>query len=175
MSEVLEALCARAGRYVGQGINHEGEPFTGRLELRAVVGLRGVVLEFVASGVKGEVFHEEHTLIAPAADGQPALVTLSNNAPGLLVLPQRTDVAPHGEGCERVAFALGDPEERETLRLEQALDLWTDGDVSYRFAWGMPGGEFAERSAVRLRPEAAVGAEFMVVDASGAPGPTAPA
>jgi len=39
---VLAALEPFAGSYEGQGINHEGEPFTGRLQLQAVVDGRGL-------------------------------------------------------------------------------------------------------------------------------------
>jgi hypothetical protein len=38
--------------------------------------------------------------------------------------------------------------------MEIAIDLHPGGDLGYRFAWGLPGGEFAPRSGVRMRPDA---------------------
>jgi hypothetical protein len=42
MNNVVKALLAYKGEYEGQGINHEGQPFVGRLSLRPVVHDKGI-------------------------------------------------------------------------------------------------------------------------------------
>lgn len=151
MSEILQALLARAGSYRGEGTNHEQQTFIGRFDLRSVVEDRGVCIEFTATGVDDdEVYHREFTLVAPGADSTLDMVTLSNNAPSTLTLELRR--AGEEEGSERtIVFGIGAPEASDTLRMEVALDLWPGGELTYRFSWGLPGGEYAPRSSVRMK------------------------
>jgi len=148
LNDVIAELCARRGRFHGQGVNHDGQPFTGRLRLVPVVERAGVTLELVATGDGGEVYHREHSLLAPDARGTLTLWSLSDNAPGLLALALRREEP--GEG-RALVFGVGDPEDGQAFRMEVRLELHDDGDLGYRFAWGLPGGPFAPRSGLRLR------------------------
>jgi hypothetical protein len=147
----IDALRDRAGRYTGRGINHDQQPFEGTLELSSVVSGKGLALTFTATGDDGTVYHEEHSVIGPGFDGALGLWTLCNNAPGMTALALRRD--GEVEGCRRsLVFGVGDPDDEGSFREEIALDLHADGSLGYRFAWGLPGGEFAPRSGLRLSP-----------------------
>lgn len=148
MKDVIEALIARRGTFVGEGVNHDGQPFTGRLKLAPVVDGAGLSLEFTARGEGGEVYHRERSTLAPGPDGALTLWSLSNNAPGLLALPLRRDVP--GE-ARALVFGVGDPDDGDAFRMEVTLELQPGGQLGYRFAWGLPGGEFAPRSGLTLR------------------------
>ncbi len=47
-------------------------------------------------------------------------------------------------------FGFNTPSDRSTFREEITLDLWPNQELSYTYSWGMPGGEFKERSGVRM-------------------------
>lgn len=148
----VEELLTRAGSYVGEGTNHEGERFSGELRLSAVGSRNGLSLWFRATGVEGAVYHEEHTLIGTRPDGRPALWTLNSNVPFLLehVLVESSD-------SSSFRFRFGDPAASDTFREEIILTPHEDGRLTYAFFWGMPGGEFAERSAVTMAPTSNTG------------------
>lgn len=139
----------RSGRYRGEGINHEGQPFSGALELRSLLGQRAWALTFSAQGAGGEDYHREETLLGPGPEGAPLLVSLNTNDPLLRSYALRR--AEAREGVRRWVFGWGSPAARETYRCEISLEVYPNGDLGYRYAWGLPGGEFAERSGVRLR------------------------
>lgn len=148
MTDAIAELVERAGTYRGEGINHDRQPFVGTLTLRAVAGVPGVALEFMARGEGGEVFHAEHTLIGPGEGGRPTLVTLGSNGGGLLVLPLRREEAE--ADTRTLVFGVGDPADRAAFRMEVAVDLHPDGALGYRYSWGLPDGDFAPRSGLRL-------------------------
>ena len=50
-----------------------------------------------------------------------------------------------------VRAALSHPADKNSFRMAVALTRWPDGDISYVYSWGLPGGEFAERPGVRMR------------------------
>lgn len=154
MSEVLDALLARVGEYRGEGKNHEDQAFIGTFELARVVDGRGVSVRFKAVGIDdGETYHQEFTLIGQGADGDLDLITLSNNSGKLQTLSLRR--AGEEDGSERtIVFGVGAPEATDSMRMEIAFDLWPGSEISYRYAWGVPGGEFAPRSSVRMKPNA---------------------
>lgn len=148
--EPITALAACAGRYAGRGVNHDDQPFAGALSLEPVVGGKGLALGFTATGDDGTVYHTEHSVIGPDVGGGLGLWTLTNNAPGMLHLALRRDGA-EVDGCPRtLVFGVGDPADAGAFREEIALDLYADGRLGYRFAWGMPGGDFAPRSGLVL-------------------------
>jgi len=58
------------------------------------------------------------------------------------------------EGVEAtLIFGSGDREDTDVHRVEIAIDLWPDGALGYRTAWGLPGGAFLPRSQVRMERE----------------------
>jgi hypothetical protein len=147
----LTTLLGRTGRYRGRGVNHEGEEFEGTMELRALPGGRAVGLVSWAVGLGGTVFHAEESVVSPGPDGTPVLRIVSTNQPDSahLVLHRETP----RDGGTTLTFRMGDPAARDTFREEVHFDLWNDGDVTHRYSWGLPGGEFADRSGARMHRE----------------------
>ncbi|MCO4744907.1 MAG: hypothetical protein KC912_08960 [Proteobacteria bacterium] len=148
MQAALTLLATRTGTYAGAGVNHDGQPFRGVLRMHPVLGGRGTRLRFVATATDGTLLHEEETLIGAEPSGSPTLVTLSSNLPGLLV-HHLVDVA-RGEAVQLV-FRHGDVDDDSVFREEIRIGMHPEGDVTYAFAWGMPGQPFADRSGVRMR------------------------
>jgi hypothetical protein len=147
----VELLLQRAGQYQGHGINHEDQPFHGELEIGPLLGNRGVTLKFRAVGIDGTVYHDERSWVAPDEGGEIAMWSIHSNGEGVLKHTRRNGAGV--EGANTLVFGLGDRNDPAVFRIEVALDLWADGAVGYRFAWGQPGGEFKPRSSVRMVPE----------------------
>ncbi|MEI7682636.1 MAG: hypothetical protein WCK07_24815, partial [Betaproteobacteria bacterium] len=57
------------------------------------------------------------------------------------------------DGGVSVVFASGSREDRGVFREEITIQLKPSGSLVYGHSWGMPGGEFAERSGCEFRPE----------------------
>ena len=81
MSTLFELLTARLGDYRGEGVNHEGEPFEGLLQVRAVSARDALCWDFFARVQGGLIVHGEHTLLARDETRAPGLWTVSNNRP----------------------------------------------------------------------------------------------
>lgn len=150
--DAIARLLDRVGRYAGHGINHEDEPFHAELEIARLVDARGVTLKFRAEAIDGTILHDERTWIARDGDTGPiALWSIHVNGAGVRRHEQR-----HGaptEGAETtLVFGAGEATRFDSYREEIALDLWPDGAVSYRTAWGLPGGRLQQRTDVRMAP-----------------------
>jgi hypothetical protein len=81
MKNLIPTVLSRAGRYIGRGVNHQDQSFTGELLLAPALDGRGVALEFTALGLKGERYHQENTTIALTPMETVALWTLNTNVP----------------------------------------------------------------------------------------------
>ncbi len=147
---VMKKLLDRCGTYCGRGINHEGLPFNGTLKMKSLLGEKGVGIEFEASGDDGTTFHQECTTIAPMITGGMKLFNLNSNSPGLVVHDFSSESIAV-DGVESVVFAFGRRNDKQSFREEISIGLHPNGDLSYNYAWGMPGGEFAERSSATLK------------------------
>ena len=147
MTDTIAAMVAFHGQFRGEGINHDQEPFIGLMTIQPVVSTKGVSIRFTATGVDGTVYHEEHTVIGPGADGQPSLWTLTSNAPSVLEHRLQDDFTDR-EGSRRFVFGYGDAMDETVFRETITLELCADGAIGYRYAWGLPGGSFKERSGV---------------------------
>lgn len=149
MSDVLQCLFRRVGRYGGHGINHRDEPFYGELDLHVLLEGAAAGLKFRATGIDETTLHDERTWIASTDGGGLALWTISTNAATVL----RHDLVAdrESEDHERVlVFRLGDPADRSVLRNQVTVELFRDGRLGYRYAWGRPGEAFDDRSAVAM-------------------------
>ena len=144
MVEILKAL---VGHFEGRGINHEGQNFIGAFEANLIGQEKGLSFSFKATGDKGEIFHSESSLIGKNAAGQWALWVLSTNHPGIFerVLKSQ-DVA---SDSAQFIFAFGDKNETKSFREEILLEIKKDA-VKYVYSWGLPGGNFAERSGCTM-------------------------
>lgn len=148
--DVLANLRAHTGYYFGEGLNHEGQPFRGEFVLEALVDERGLSILFVASGSNGQVFHKEHSTIAPSIEGRLSLWSLNSNTPSLLQHDLVRSMPEQGAQATYV-FGFGDIKNQNSFREEVAIDLFENGDVGYRYSWGLPNAEFAPRSGLRLK------------------------
>lgn len=146
----LERLLATVGPWHGHGIDHDDQPFHGELHVEPLIGGRAVGLRFTATGIDGTVYHDEHAWITADPAGALGLWTLHGNAPGVTAHRLRAG-APAPDAERTLCFGAGDPADRGAYRVEVALDFFADGSLGYRYAWGLPGGDFGPRSSVRLR------------------------
>ncbi|MEQ1568607.1 MAG: hypothetical protein ABMA64_23415 [Myxococcota bacterium] len=138
----LDLLRARVGRYAGHGIDDEDRPFHAELEL-AVEGA-GLRLTASSTGIDGTPL-ARHDATIGARDGQLALWV------GLDEHPRRFGGTVAG-AVRTVVFGRGEPSDPAHDRVEIALDLWPDGQVSLRIASGPAGTVFRTRFTARLRP-----------------------
>jgi hypothetical protein len=148
---LLKALLSQAPTFVGNGSNHEGEHFVGRLELQPLVNDSALVLHYTATRSDGKPLHQEATLLAVAPDGALCLWPVMEELP--FVLPHRAIDSSHDEedGTLAVLFASGPRDMAHTFREEITIALKPGGELRIAHSWGMPGGVFAERSNCTLR------------------------
>ena len=143
---ILEALASGPSEYVGSGINHDAERFVGTLQVQPLLGGIAVQLYYEAKLNTGEVVHAESTLLAPDMSGTLSLWPVMSELPGVL---------PHHAIAQSEAaatFSSGNREDSQNFREEITISISDDGSLTYAHAWGMPGGEFRERSSCTLRP-----------------------
>lgn len=149
MKTILLQLNEMVGTYVGEGTNHENQPFTGQLELKPVLGGRGIQLKFSATGKDGKLYHQEESMIAPSIQEKLTLWNFNTNTPGLVPHELRTtEIKPNT--LMSLVFGFNKPEDKNTFREEVALDIWDKLSLSYTYSWGLPGDDFQERSGVRM-------------------------
>ena len=134
--------------YGGNGINHEQQSFVGSLEISPLLNGKGSLLVFKAIAQDGTVFHEETSLLGPGFDEKPCLFMLSNNHPA--VTPHQLKEETKSPELHSYIFGFGDVSDRNSFREEIKLALYADGSAEYKYFWGMPDGNFAERSGARM-------------------------
>lgn len=149
MKDILNILSKVSGTYEGHGTNHEGQPFAGTLTLKPTLAGRGIHLTFRATGLSGTVFHEEESLIAPSLKEKLTLWNLNTNMPGLAPHELKS-LQPKPDAQATFIFGFSDISDMNSFREEVTLDLWNNGDISYSYSWGMPGGDFKDRSSARM-------------------------
>lgn len=149
MVDLFKALYKHAGSFEGTGINHEGQGFRGILSIIPQFEGKGLTIDFCATGVDGTVYHKEHSILGITPFETLSLWVLSNNHPGVVEHKFFDDGTSPGAKAT-LSFRCGDFDNTDSFREVISIDLWPTGDVSYRYSWGMPGGHFKERSAVKM-------------------------
>jgi hypothetical protein len=149
MATILAQLTEMTGTFVGEGLNHDGQPFVGRLTLTPLLSGRGFRLQFEATGTDGTVYHKEESTIAPSVDSQLKLWNLNSNTPGLIPHDHRPSAPKSGALCSLI-FGFNNSQDKHVFREEVTLDIWDPQRVSYSYAWGLPGCDFKERSSVSM-------------------------
>ncbi len=138
------------GNYTGKGINHEKQEFQGTMVLDAIVGEKGILLSFIAKGEDGTIFHEEKSTVCHSLESETLTMwNLNSNMPGL-VPHKLKEINERDWGLELV-FGYNDRNDDKSFREEVKMELYSNGDVGYHYSWGMPGGDFAERSGVIMK------------------------
>lgn len=143
-------LLAATGEYEGVGINHENQKFLAFFRLEPLLEGKAIRIHYKATGLDDTVYHEEISTIAPSEDQSLALYNLNTDTPALLVHKLK-EFKPELGAKEGLVFTYNDPEDRQFFREEIHLGFYANGDLSYRYSWGMPKGDFGFRSSVRLK------------------------
>jgi len=128
-----------AGHWEGDGTNHLQEPFHAILDLDPAAGGNGLSLAFRAIGGDGTIYYRLRGVLAG-----DRLAFVDNNIGELKILDR-----VHGPGG--YVFAVGDPEDDNSYRLEMTFNLVEPDAMDLCFAWGLPGEEFAPRTCGRLQ------------------------
>ncbi|MCJ8344955.1 hypothetical protein MJH12_05400 [bacterium] len=144
--EFLQELTQKSGIYKGEGVNHEGEKFLGRLEIITLFESKTFQIKFTASSVGGLLFHDEVSLLSKDEQGQWCLFnTNSNNDQCLVHLLESSDVV---DDKRTLNFMYGDYKKEDTFRERVCLDLYKENKIAYHYYWGVPGGGFQYRSGL---------------------------
>lgn len=152
MKTILSQINEMIGTYWGEGTNHEGQPFTGHLDLQPLISGRGFQLKFSAKGKDGTIYHEEVSTIAPSLQEKLTLWNFNTNTPGLVPHELRAS-SPKSNAIVSLVFGFNNSDDKNTFREEVTLDIWDKTSLSYTYSWGLPGGDFQERSGVRMTKE----------------------
>lgn len=148
MSDFLKILKEYLGCYQGQGINHEGEKFDGIFELTEVAQGAGYQIKFQAKSLDLKtVFHSEVSTLSATMNGGFSLFNLNSNTPFMCEHKLVTNEIK--DACLQLKFRFGNIEDNNSFREEISLEA-TNKTISYGYSWGLPGGNFAERSKVTL-------------------------
>ncbi len=145
----LENLKSRVGHYVGAGINHTGDNFTGYFELSSLYN-NSVQIKFSAAGEKSQDYHKETSIISCDESERLCLWNVNSNVPGMLCHQFKSAESVDGSDVT-LTFAYNDSKDTNKFREEISIDLWPCGNITYRYAWGMPGEEFKDRSSAKLK------------------------
>lgn len=148
-----DLLQKAAGSYVGEGVNHEGENFSGFCILNSVLPQKLISVRSEAKGATGVVYHEEVSWIGRDLEGVLTLFVTSNNHPGITPhLFHRLEETP--QGAKKIVFRFGNPDEVQSFREEVIFAIEADGSLQHHYSWGLPGGEFMPRSGSRMQKKA---------------------
>jgi len=149
----LTALISGPHKFTGSGVNHEGENFTATLLLQPLVAGSALMFHYVATrALDGVQVHSEATLLGSSADGSLCLWPVMVELPFVLPHVQKA-ITTSADGGVSVVFASGPRDDMSVFREEISIQLKPSGSLVYAHSWGMPGGDFAERSGCEFRPE----------------------
>jgi hypothetical protein len=143
---LLTILLSNSRGFVGQGVNHEGEAFRGVLEVQPLVNNSALMLHYTATRTDGMHLHKEAMLLASDTEGKLCLWPVMEELP--FVLPHiEVSNTRDSDGTLVVVFSSGPRQDVEAFREEITIEIGPTGGLRYAHSWGMPGGEFAQRSS----------------------------
>jgi len=138
------------GNFSGHGVNHDNQKFKGEITLESIVGQKGVLLTFVATGEDGTIYHQEKSLISPSMDEKINMWNFNSNVPGLV--PHELRSSEPTDKSVKFVFGFNHPTDSNAFREEITLELHKSGNVGYHYSWGLPQGDFKERSGLEMLP-----------------------
>jgi hypothetical protein len=151
---ILGVLASGPTAFRGEGVNHENESFIGELSVQALEGGRAVLLTYTAMLSTGNVVHSESTLLGTGPDGKLCLWPVMSELP--VVLPHTEVMNKTETGNYTLAvFGSGARDDSTNFREEISIQVKSDGSLVYAHAWGLPGGNFEDRSSCRMVPSVA--------------------
>ncbi len=145
MDNVNNILFGLTGNYKGYGVNHEKERFLGVMKISCSLENVGIGFNFTATGENGEIFHNEIALIGKGMGGKLKLVAGSNNTNMLL----EYFLAESDE--KNLVFQFGDTANVNEFRERRVFTFHSEKEIVYSFWWGLPSGDFQERSSVTMK------------------------
>jgi hypothetical protein len=118
--------------------------------VQPLVGGAAAMLHYTATRDDGTRVHAESTLLARASDGSLCLWPVMDELP--YVLPHTLVSAASDDAAGEIVhvFATGARGDTAVFREEITVRLVRGGRLLYAHAWGLPGGEFADRSHCEL-------------------------
>ena len=138
METTIDRVVAAAGRYEGPGVGVAGGPFTGVMEISALLDGMGAELNYTATAPDGEVLHTERSMLAfDMWSGEATLYVLCAELRGVGELLQ----------SDETTFNNGRGENGFELQVELII---SDADVTYVWSWGPPGEDLEEQSRATL-------------------------
>ena len=151
---ILGVLASGPTTYRGVGVNHETESFIGMLKVQVLEDGRAVLLSYSASLDTGTVVHSESTLLGTGPEGTLCLWPVMSELPVVLT---HTEVMTRTESEKYTlaVFGSGSRDDTATFREEISIQVNSDGSLVYAHAWGLPGGNFEDRSSCRMVPSGA--------------------
>ena len=153
MSGIMKNLAGHCGKFEGEGVNHEGNRFVGRLQISSVPNVQSIQIEFHAQTMDGLPFHQERTTIAFNPKETLCLWSINSNNPHMLQHELRQEDVTEAGSCQVYVFGYGDPGDRTEFREEITLEVWNSGEIGYHYAWKMPDSDVETRLSVNLSPE----------------------
>jgi hypothetical protein len=155
IQEVIGLLDDRAGSYEGITENQAGQGYRTTLKIDRLGDTEGFALTYEAGGTDGTVYYTENSSIVPGADGGLDLLFPSANIPDAnpdqpVRHELRREEAADGS-FKSFVFGYGEIQDRSIYRQEISIDMWENGDIGYRYAWGRPGEDFGPRSVTRMQ------------------------
>ncbi|PCJ15640.1 MAG: hypothetical protein COB02_17795 [Candidatus Cloacimonadota bacterium] len=147
--ELLDEVLNKVGFYIGQGVNHEGDHFVGKLEIKSILSGKAVEISFNASSTDGFVFHDEVSLFTKNEKDEWCLFNLNSNTDKCLV--HNLESSDFVDNKRTLSFIYGNYDNREAFRERVCLDLFLDNKIGYHYYWGVPGGEFQYRSGLIMQ------------------------
>lgn len=145
----VRGLSRLQGKFRGEGVNHEGQEFVGLFEGEQIPN--GLKFIFQALGRDSTPFHIESSLLGKNLNETLSLYVLSSNHPGIFERTLRRHECLESDS-ELFVFGFGEPADRDSFREEIHLRIEADA-VVYTYFWGLPGGDFAERSGCKMARE----------------------
>jgi hypothetical protein len=137
--------------FSGHGKNHQGDIFSASMKIKITFDSTTAEISFSASDTE-QTFHTERTWIAEdLLTGVLGLWTISTNTPGVLHHRLLKDEMV-GTEKRRFTFGLGNADDMSRFRQEIQLDLMNDGQLSYRYFWGVPHEALKLQVESHLRP-----------------------
>ena len=151
---ILDVLTSGPTAFRGEGVNHEKESFIGELTVQALEGGRAALLKYTATLLTGNVVHSESTLLGTGPDGRLCLWPVMSELP---VVFAHTEVVSKAESEKYTlaVFASGARDDSAKFREEISIQVNSDGCLVYAHAWGLPHGNFEDRSSCSMMPSAA--------------------
>ena len=151
---LLGVLTSGPTAFRGEGMNHENESFIGDLNVQSLEGGRAAQIRYTATLLTGNVVHSESTLLGTGPDGKLCLWPVMSEIPVVLPHAEVMNTTESGKYV-LVVFGSGARDDSAIFREEISIQINSDGSLVYSHAWGLPGGNFEDRSSCRMVPSVA--------------------